>query len=1124
MRLVDLSAETPSAPSVLRWMPALFDNTMYSQNLLRDENVPQYWTNAIAALDGQPHDTRILEIPGADFVYYRWGTTIDPITPFLTDRPYVAREQIGYGSAASVDLLRAFDDKLQEGVLEQDAIAPVARLMSVGDVVYRADLQTDRYDLAPAVPTWLFLTQPEAAAGLDAPIGYGAGLGAPLQFPKTNEVTLALPPGTPDPPPVSIFHVQDAPSIVRTASSQGALIVSGNGSGLVDLGSVGGLDDPNRVIVYSGSYARNKAALRQLAARSGATLVVTDSNRKRAERWGTINSKTGATERTGEHALSRDETDQRLEVFPGQKPSGQTVILSSGAQASASRYGADFVLEPELRASRAFDGDLATSWQVGFHSKVIGDRIRLDLDAPITTDRVQLVQPVVGNVDRYITNVTLTFDGKHSSNVDLTASSRTPSGQIVTFPRRTFHRLEIRIDDTNVGSEVPVGFTNNVGFAEIGVHDDVAGAQDVHVDEIVRMPTDLVDTVGANASGHSLVYSMSRARTNLIPPKFSQDELALVRQLRVPDARTFGAGGAVRIATDAPDDVLDAALGLADAAHGGLTVRASAHLPGDVAARGSAAFDGDPTTAWSTGFYNPVDQWLEFDTPAPVTFDHLDLQIVADGRHSVPTQLRIDAGSESRTIDLPAITDLTQQNATVTVPVRFAPMTVSNARLTITQVRPVLTRDYYCECDATMPAAIAEVGIPGVQRAALPAQLPATCRTGLLTIDGRPVGVRLVGSAATAESRQTVDFRLCSPGDATASSAVALGAGDHVVRSQEGKVTGIDFDRFVLAADGAGKPMALGAGGSVTSGLQATKTSVAASTPTVTVTKSRATKIDLRVQGARPGTPFWLVLGESRNDGWHASVDGNDKGTSSLVNGYANGWLVNPRTGNFTVTLEWTPQRTVWITIGLSCVALLLCLILAFFGLRRRRDDALEDPGPAIDGDVTLAHPFVADGARPTRAVLIAAPILTVFAAAFVSSWWIGLVAGGGVLAVLLRPRLRGLLSVGAPLALAAVAGYVIQLQYRNDFAPEYSWPLHFARVDDLAWLAVVLLACDALVELLRTRPWRGAPPAELTSTTGAIGEDAKSSSSSAPDVVVYGDMTDRLPAVRAGQDPESSW
>ena len=67
----------------------------------------------------QPHDTRIMEIPGSDFASYRWGTTLDPITPFLTDRPYVVRELEPHGSPGLMNLLFAFDGRLQDQVLEQ---------------------------------------------------------------------------------------------------------------------------------------------------------------------------------------------------------------------------------------------------------------------------------------------------------------------------------------------------------------------------------------------------------------------------------------------------------------------------------------------------------------------------------------------------------------------------------------------------------------------------------------------------------------------------------------------------------------------------------------------------------------------------------------------------------------------------------------------------------------------------------------------------------------------------------------------------------------------------------------------------------------------------------------------
>ncbi len=74
---------------------------------------------------------------------------------------------------------------------------------------------------------------------------------------------------------------------------------------------------------------------------------------------------------------------------------------------STSHYGDPGFYQPEVRGARAFDGDVDTAWEVGAHTKVIGEQLRLDLDQPITTDQVNLVQPQVGPNQRYLTAVDL---------------------------------------------------------------------------------------------------------------------------------------------------------------------------------------------------------------------------------------------------------------------------------------------------------------------------------------------------------------------------------------------------------------------------------------------------------------------------------------------------------------------------------------------------------------------------------------------------------------------------------------------------------------------------------------------------------------------------------------------
>ena len=369
---------------------------------------------------------------------------------------------------------------------------------------------------------------------------------------------------------------------------------------------------------------------------------------------------------------------------------------------------------------------------------------------------------------------------------------------------------------------------------------------------------------------------------------------------------------------------------------------------------------------------------------APVTFDHLDLQVVADGRHSVPTQLRIDAGGESRTVDVGPVTDRADLNATASIPVSFPPLTGSDVRVTVTAIRPMTTIEYHENQPIVMPVAIAELGIPGVIRPPTPVQLPSECRTDLLSVDGAPVALRLSGGTAKAQRGEAVDFEPCAD-------PLSLAEGDHLVRSTPGTSTGIDVDGVVLASDATGAPGSLGPGGSLANFTPSVE-SVPAGTPDVRVVDDGRTNKELRISGAEPGVPFWLVLGESNSKGWKASVANDDAsvlsgpgaGRSTLVDGYANGWLVVPNSPSFNVALEWTPQRSVWVALAISGAALLGCVASALWPCRRV-EDRDDDKWAALDGQPDLANPFVADGATSRGPGLVGATLVAGLTAAFLA-------------------------------------------------------------------------------------------------------------------------------------------
>src|SRR5690606_20228275 len=165
-----LVAAAAVALAALLALPPLWEGTMVSEQLRRREELPAYWHDVARALDERDDGTRVLELPGIDFAHYRWGTTVDPITPGLTDRPYVAREHVPFGSAASANLLNALDVPLQERTLDPDALAPLARLMRAGDIVVRSDLEYERFNTARPRLVWDLIRR---AAGLGEPAAFG---------------------------------------------------------------------------------------------------------------------------------------------------------------------------------------------------------------------------------------------------------------------------------------------------------------------------------------------------------------------------------------------------------------------------------------------------------------------------------------------------------------------------------------------------------------------------------------------------------------------------------------------------------------------------------------------------------------------------------------------------------------------------------------------------------------------------------------------------------------------------------------------------------------------------------------------------------------------------------------
>jgi arabinofuranan 3-O-arabinosyltransferase len=1051
-------------------LPPLWRGQMVDDNLDRAEDIPNYWVEAAAAMDARDDGTRVLEIPGEDFASYRWGTTVDPVTPGLMDRPYVARELIPYGSPPSANVLNAVDRRFQEQVAEPDSIAPMARFMGVGDISVRSDLTYERYNTPRPRRLWAVV---EATPGLGEPIGFGGTERnvAPPNLPLIDEQELLTPPDAENPPKVAIVPVEDPEKIVRTASTDQPIIMAGDGEGIVDLAGAG-LVTGHELLFYAGTFAGDTKAMDEQLA-NDAVLVLTDTNRREARRWGTVRDNTGVTERPGQKPVEVDPKDQRLDLFPDADDDSFTVNdVEGGVWAEATSYGNSVSLTPEDDPANAVDGDPGTAWRIGGFSSATGETLRLTYRDPVTTDQMTLLQALGGVRNRFITEVEVSLDGGKPFTVELGKDSRTTDatsdGQVVRFPKQSFSTMDITVTKTDPGQLRRYDGISSVGFAEVGVVDQDGNRP--LADDVIRLPKDLLDTAGKRSIDNQLAIVLTRQRVAGTVAVRSDPERSMARTFSLPDARQFQVVGQVRLANAASDDTVDAALGIPNADEGGVTATSKRRLPGGLSNRALNAIDGDPDTWYSPGFLDQHGEYLDYEVADPITFDSMNLTVLNDGRHSVPRILRLEVdGKVVQRIDLPDIGDQKEENARHTFPVKLdKPVTGKHIRLSVEEelpaVRDVETLDWFTDKPLVMPMGIVDLGIEGLEAPPTPTKVDDRCRTDLVKVDGKAVPVSLQGTTADLLAGKPIDLVACKD------APLDLPSGTSILRTAEGRDTGFDIDRLVLRSS-AGGEASTSEGPLVDPDTQQAR-------PAMEVTHQTRTTVDVKVPKA--DDDFWMVLGQSYNQGWHATADGKDLGAPTLVNGYANGWKV-PAGSDIEIHLEWTPQKVVWAMIYASLAFVALALVLTFWPRRKKAvaGAELDEPGwIPLDERPSMPLALTWDRVRrytgPTPSLF--AWVATTLAAAAAGFAFTGPVGGlilGGAAAVTLRfPRSRPILTLGGPLVVIATIGWMVGRQIFDNLPPGFDWPTYFEGAQDPAWIAVLLLLLDAVVDRCWLRRW----------------------------------------------------
>ncbi len=1010
-------------------LPALWQAGLVDTGIDRDEQVPAAWTEAAATIDN--HNARVLQLPGAEFGAFDWGYTVDQPAVGMVDR-VVTRDLLPLGSAAAMDLVFAFDDRVQLDVLEAESVAPIARLLGANTIWLTNDQESIRFRTPAPGELYADLTNANGstAPGIAAVSEFGtvtpAG-GPGVDGSRVDLDTLAAP--TSAIARSALLTVADPVGLVRTHDQ--TVVLSGSGDGLIDAAGAG-LIDGNEAILYSASGDAS-GNIEELLGRAD-HVIITDSNRDRAHHWRGSQDVVGQTETGGPGTdfVRPSEADQRLDVFPAipdeHQQRYQTVAVQVGpVTAEATAYGEPFAYRPEDRAAMAVDGDLTTAWRVGDHGNPVGETLRLTPTDPtlgaISQLRFLQVAPTPGG--RWITEIQIAHGDDADDVVLLDESSLSPPGQTVPLGYAVTEAVEITITDVELGDASLGASRVGVGFAEV----DVGMGPTT---EYVRPPLDVLGQLSPDdAVPVTLLFSRDRVGATEYWRHDPEPTLRRVVDLAAP--MSLDAEAMLRLDERASDADIAAVIG----DEGAISSRRYA----GPAFRGAAAVDGDLDTAWLT----PVDEAVGSQ-----------LRLTSFTGHATGLALRQPAGNWSK------IQSIRVQGANGAVSVAVEPpgedgfsviefpepirgATGDGIEITVESIdAAVRTERRYGE-RVTLPAGLAEIEIindaGGRASVGIPIDDTVTfdCTQSALRLNGTTVALTGELSTQSLLAGEPLIARACGE-------AVTIDAGRHFIEGADH--TGLQLDRVVM-----------------TTPLAAQRaTEAPAHRDVVTVTSEHARS---RTAEATCPDGCWLVLGEGFNSAWSAQISDAtnqdaaivDLGEPTLIDGGFNGWWLEPRAQAVSVTMSWTAQQPVSVALAATALAALCCFGAVAAGWTSLRTKRARFPSPPVID--TSPMPVPRRSRRWVAGRIVAFGAFTWLFVTPYAAWLVVLVIAASSVAVLRWPSARVAAVTGLALMLY-VALAVVVTERRRQPIPNAGWTTEFEHLSTASLVAMILVAWTA--------------------------------------------------------------
>ena len=430
--------------------------------------------------------------------------------------------------------------------------------------------------------------------------------------------------------------------------------------------------------------------------------------------------------------------------------------------------------------------------------------------------------------------------------------------------------------------------TDGVGLTEVDLGLDLV--EEVQVpDDLLRTAAEDPDLAAALAEA-PLTYTFSR----VIGDGPTAEEPQLRRRFRTLADRTYEMAGRIGLSTTTADEDVDALIGGERGAFG------SDRYAGDLTGHGGLAVDGDLETSWRAPGRSGEVLTVRF----PVE-EVTSVRVVGRAAPGVsdPTSIEVRAGGVSTNVAMvvdPGCDPLADECTTTGVAVLPAAVTTDRVEVQVATIA--------VELDGLqpLPVEIAEVQVD--DQANPPRSLASPFASGCvdvgIAVDGAPQLVQVEALVADLLAGEQVALTGCEP--------LALDAGWH---------------RVVAGAAVPVTQVALQSPGTSTSAA-----SPAGAEPTVEVLARQPTSVELRVDAPDGGV---LSLGESYDERWHATVDGQPLGRAQPFDTLS-GWVLPATDGPVEVQMEFRPQRTFEGALALTLLGLVGCVVLILRGRPRR--------------------------------------------------------------------------------------------------------------------------------------------------------------------------------------------